>query len=115
MGAVWGLFGCLRALRKAVRRLFYTLPDLGGHTSGFRTGGRPGFPGGLEAASSRPKWAQGSHSQPEVAGAEPGALNSGFGARGFRFRLPVWPALPDSAQCGVAVGRRPEWFHVACF
>jgi hypothetical protein len=62
--------------------------------------------GGLGAASSRPKWAQGAHSQAEVVGVEPGALNSGFGVRGSRFRLPVWPALPDSAQCCVMVGTR---------
>jgi hypothetical protein len=35
----------------------------------------------------------------------PGALSSGFGVRGSRFGLPVWPALPDSTQHGVAVGR----------
>jgi hypothetical protein len=29
MGAAWGLFGRLRALQKAVRRQFYTPPDLG--------------------------------------------------------------------------------------
>ena len=64
--------------------------------------------GGLGAASSRPKWAQGAHSQAEVVGVEPGALNSGFGVRGSRFRLPVWPVLPDSAQCSfvAVVGRR---------
>jgi hypothetical protein len=38
-------------------------------------------------------------------GVEPGALTSGFGARGSRFGLPVWPALSDSARRGVAVGR----------
>ena len=44
MGGVWGLFGYLRALRMPVRRRFCTLPDLGGYTSGFRRGGRSGFP-----------------------------------------------------------------------
>jgi hypothetical protein len=43
-------------------------------------------------------------------GVEPGALTSGFGAWGSRFRLPVLPALPDSAQCGVTVGR---WARMA--
>jgi hypothetical protein len=108
MGAIWGLFGYLRALRKVVRRRLYKRPDLGGCTSGFRMGGRSGFPGvwgGLGAAFSRPKWAYGAHSQAEGVGVEPGALNSGFGARVSRFRLPVWPAPPDSAQCGVMVGR----------
>ena len=37
-------------------------------------------------------------------GVEPGALTSGFGVRGARFGLPVWPALPDTARCGVTVG-----------
>jgi hypothetical protein len=37
-----------------------------------------------------------------VGGVEPGALTSGFGVRGSRFGLPVWQALPNSAQCGVA-------------
>ena len=53
--------------------------------------------GGLRAASSHPKLAQGAHRQAGVVGEEPGAPSSGFGVRGSRFGLPVWPALPDSA------------------